>query len=967
MVCSYPTFRPSRGVRPKPRADGTQEARTNKMALKSPAFRRKFPLLVTGSLLAMQPFATSFVVAAEQYDCSVSASGAWDCAPKTAAAPLPPRPVHDGAAVSSANSTAQADAGGNAEAEPKTALVTESKGRGLRSRSADYSHLDWVPREKLTAAQLAETGPYCSGAYIEPTRPGMNDKTNKSDAPTFIGAKASRYEQESQVATLAGDVVMRQGSMQLESQEASLYQAENRGELNGNVRLRDNGALIVGDHAQVQLDTGAAQIDNAEYVLHKSRIRGNALYAKRAENAIIRLKDGTYTTCEPDSNAWQLKGNNITLNPATGFGTATNATLRIKNIPILYTPYIYFPIDNRRQSGFLPPSFSTGSETGFTLVTPYYFNLAPNYDATLYPQYMTKRGMLMEGEFRYLTKSSEGQFGGAYLNDDNDERKKQTDYEKTRYMLNWQHKGGLDSRVLTQVDYTQISDPYYFQDLKAYQEGVESRDYVNQQGSVTYRGDSYQARLNLQAYQLATISQITPYDRLPQITFNGQLPYHPGGLNFSYETEAVRFERNLENGTFTDENGLVSPRLDTYVRGLTRANGTRLNVAPAVEYPMNWTYGFVTPKLKYVYTKYDLDLDSIGKNQIIADQNAAAAAGTQYAGGSFKSSQDRAIPVASVDSGLYFDRNTNWFGKDYRQTLEPRAFYLYVPNKDQSDIPVFDTSEYSFSYASLFRDNRFSGSDRIGDENKLSLGLTSRWIEDNGFERQRVSVGQAVYFKDREVQLPGILAADRADAQSDVSPIALDYEFRFNRDWRATADYNWDTEEHSPRSGSAMLHYQPEDNPNKIINVGYRYRNDQVVYNQLTGKWQFGGDYGTPGQENFVKDYYKIQQHDFSMMWPIIPQWNLISRWQYDYARNRTLEAFGGFEYDNCCWKLRVINRYWVSNDEYSQIAPLNEKGDHGLFLQIVLKGLGGLTGAKVESFLDKGIEGYREREDQAF
>ena len=228
-------------------------------------------------------------------------------------------------------------------------------------------------------------------------------------------------------------------------------------------------------------------------------------------------------------------------------------------------------------------------------------------------------------------------------------------------------------------------------------------------------------------------------------------------------------------------------------------------------------------------------------------------------------------------------------------------------------------------------------------------------------------MGQALYFKDREVQLPGIVAADRADAQSNVSPIALDYEFRFNRDWRATADYNWDTESHAPRSGSAMFHYQPEDNPNKVVNLGYRYRNDQVVYNQLTGKWQFGGDYGTPGTDNYVKDYYKIQQHDFSMMWPIIPQWNLITRWQYDYARNRTLEAFGGFEYDNCCWKLRVINRYWVSNDEYSQIAPLNEKGDHGLFLQIVLKGLGGLTGAKVESFLDKGIQGYREREDQAF
>lgn len=925
------------------------------MALKSPAFRRKFPLLVTGSLLAMQPFATSFVVAAEQYDCSVSASGAWDCAPKASAAPLPPRPVHDGSAVSSANSTPQGEAAG-AEAVPQTKLVTESKGRGLRSRSADYSHLDWVPRENLTAAQLAETGPYCAGAYVEPIRPGMNDKTNKSDAPTFIGAKASRYEQETQVATLAGDVVMRQGSMQVEAEEASLYQAENRGELNGNVRLRDNGALIVGDHAQVQLDTGAAQIDNAEYVMHKSRIRGNALYAKRAENAIIRLKDGTYTTCEPDSNAWQLRGNNITLNPATGFGTATNATLRVKNIPILYTPYIYFPIDDRRQSGFLPPSFSSGGESGFTLVTPYYFNLAPNYDATLYPRYMTKRGLLMEGEFRYLTKSSEGQVGGAYLNDDNDERSKQTDFEKTRWMLNWQHKGGLDSRVMTEVDYTDISDPYYFQDLQTDQIGVERRDALNQQGAVNYRGDNYNARLNLQAYKLATISQITPYNRLPQITFNGSLPYHPGGLNFAYDTEAVRFDRDLETGNFIDKDGVTTtPRLDTNVRGLTRANGTRLNVAPSVSLPMTASYGYITPKLKYAYTKYDLDLDNRGKT-------------TLAAGDEFKSSQDRSIPIASVDSGLYFDRATQWFGKNYNQTLEPRLFYLYVPEKDQSDIPVFDTSETSFSYSSLFRENRFSGTDRIGDENKLSLGVTSRWIEENGFERQRVSVGQALYFKDREVQLPGIVAADREDSLSDVSPLALDYEFRFNRDWRATADYNWDTENHSARSGSAMFHYQPEDNPNKVINVGYRYRNDQVVYNQLTGKWQFGGDYSVPSDTaNYVKDYYKIQQHDFSMMWPIIPQWNLITRWQYDYARNRTLEAFGGFEYDNCCWKLRVINRYWVSNDEYTQIAPLNEKGDHGLFLQIVLKGLGGLTGAKVESFLDKGIQGYREREDKAF
>ena len=916
------------------------------MALKSPAFRKKFPLLVTGSLLAMQPLATPFAVAEEQYDCSVSASGGWDCAPKATTAQLPPRPVHSDASVGASGETIEQVA--------QTPLVTEAKGRGLKARSADYSHLDWVERDKLTPAQLAETGPYCSGAYIEPIRPGMNDPTSKSDSPTFIGAKASRYQQEEQIATLAGDVVMRQGSMQIEADEASLYQAENRGELNGKVRLRDNGALIVGDHADVQLDTGAAKVDNAEYILHKSRIRGSALYAKRGENAIIRLKDGTYTTCEPNSNAWQLKGNNITLNPATGFGTATNVTLRVKDIPVFYTPYIYFPIDDRRQSGFLPPSFSSSTDTGFMLVTPYYFNLAPNYDATLYPRYMTKRGLLMEGEFRYLTESSEGQFGAAYLNDKDDKRKEQTDYKDTRYMLNWQHKGGLDSRVLTQVDYTKISDPYYFQDLQSDQIGVESREYVNQQGSVTYRGDTYNATLNAQAYQMATVTQITPYNKLPQITFNGALPYHPGGLDFKYDTEIVRFERSLENGDYTNEDGTVASRLDTRVAGLARANGTRLNLAPSMSLPMTASYGYVTPSLKYMYTQYDLDLDTKGKQTLLK--------GEQY-----NSSQTRSVPIASIDSGLYFDRNTQWFGTNYRQTLEPRAFYLYVPERDQSDIPIFDTSESTFSYSSLWRDNRFTGSDRVGDENKLSLGLTSRWIEDNGFERQRVSVGQAYYFKDRKVQLPGI-SDDRKDATSNVSPYALEYAYRFNRDWRATADYNWDPETRSPRSGSAMMHYQPEDNPNKVVNAGFRYRNDQVRYDQYTGKWTVGGgDYLSPGQPGYIKDYYKIKQHDFSVIWPIVPQWNVISRWQYDYNRNRTLEAFGGFEYDNCCWKLRLINRYWVSNDEYTQEAPQNEKGDHGLFLQIVLKGLGGVVGTKVESFLDKGIQGYREREDQAF
>ena len=922
------------------------------MAVKYPAFRKKFPLLVTGSLLALQPVAVPFAVAAEQYDCQVSATGGWACAPKTSNAALPARPVQRDSVASSKTADGNTEPGKSQAAQ--TTLVTESRGKGLTSRSADYSHLDWVPRENLTAAQLAEAGPYCAGAYVEPTRPGMDDKTPMDEAPMFVSAKASRYQQEQQVATLAGDVVLRQAGMQVEADEANLHQAENRGELVGNVRLRDQGMLVVGDRAELQLDNGEAKVDNAEYVLHKSHIRGSALYAKREESAIIRLKDGTYTSCEPGSNAWHLKGNNITLNPATGFGTATNVTLRVKNIPVFYTPYIYFPIDDRRQSGFLPPSIGSSSDNGLTLQTPYYFNLAPNYDATLYPTYMSDRGLLMEGEFRYLTKNSEGQFGAAYLDDSNDDRKLQSEYEDQRWMYSWQHKTGLTSRLLAEVDYTDISDPYYFQDLDS-DLGISSTSYVNQRGTLTYRGDSYVARLNAHAYELANITDITPYNRLPQLTLEGILPYEPAGLNFSYGAEYVRFDRNLRSGQFSDENGLLEDWYDERLRGLARASGERMHVEPAVSLPLNWSWGYVTPQVKYLQTSYDLSLDQQGKNTLLNEQE-------------YKGSQNRGVGMFSLDSGLYFDRDTQWFGQQFRQTLEPRLFYLYAPEEDQTDIPVFDTSESTFSYSSLWRENRFSGKDRIGDENRLSLGVTSRWIEPNGFERQRFSIGQAVYFEDRKVQMPGIDYRTRGDATASVSPYALEYLYRFNRDWRFSSDFNWDPDSGSTRSGSAMFHYQPEDNPNKVVNAGYRYRNDSVRYDEASGNWVVGGgDYGTPGTPVYIKDYYKISQHDFSVIWPIVPQWSVISRWQYDYGRDRTLEAFAGFEYDSCCWKLRLINRYWIDYDEVSLQPSRNDQADRGIFLQIVLKGLGGVVGNKVETFLDQGIQGYREREDKAF
>lgn len=908
------------------------------MAVKTPAFRRKFPLLVTGSLLAMQPVTALIAAPAEQFNCSAGAGGGWSCNTQAPAAALPPRP--------SKGETTGVAAQPAARKGDDAVLVTESKGRALKSRSADYSHLDWVPRDRLTPAQLAETAPYCSGAYVEPVRPGMYDDTPTAKAPTYISAKASRYEQEQQVATLAGDVVLRQGGMQVESQEANLHQLENRGELKGNVKFRDNGLLMVGDKADLQLDNGQVQVDNAEFVMHQSHARGSALYAKRGDDAIIRLKDGTYTTCEPGSNAWQVKGNTVTLNPATGLGYATNATLRVKDIPVLYTPFIYFPIDDRRQSGFLAPSISTSSDTGFAITTPYYFNLAPNYDATLYPRFMAKHGLQTEGEFRYLTKSSEGQVYGSYLKDSDPEHAGEPEATDNRWLYGWKNRSGLDSRLMAEVDYTRISDPYYFQDLDT-DLGINKPTYVNQQGRLTYRGDTFTAALNAQAYQLATVSDVTPYNRLPQLTVNGALPYHPGGLDFTYDTEAVRFERSFDDNVYfdLDDNGNrtnIRTRPDVNIFGLARANGNRYNLAPGIALPMTQSWGFLTPAVRYYYTQYDLDLDTQGQNQIA------------QSGGNYDSSPSRSVPLFSLDSGLYFDRSSNLFGEGGKQTLEPRAKYLYVPYRDQSNIPVFDTGEYTFSYSSLWRDNRFTGADRMGDANQVALGTTSRFIEPNGFERANVSFGELFYFRDRDVQLPGLENDLPDDATTSRSPYALAGMYRFNRDWRVNGEYNWDPVLHHTDSGSVMFHYQPEAQPGKVLNVGYRYRDNVRVYDPNLGRFTYNSD------------DYKIDQHDVSFIWPIVPQWSAIARWQFDYNKSRTLEAFGGFEYDNCCWKLRLISRYWLKSEDDVYYTSQSSQADRGVFLQIVLKGLGNVFGGKTEGFLDKGIQGYREREDQA-
>ncbi|WP_321349043.1 LPS-assembly protein LptD [Halopseudomonas oceani] len=888
------------------------------MAYRTPPFRSSFPMLLASSLLLIQPLSS---VAANQVQCR-PAGNSWSCEPLQPRGELPPRPPRPAPAPAPLT-----------DSVVKSADTAAPLSGGRATPSTDFTRLDWVPREQLSSEQQAAIAPYCGGTYVEPERSGRDDSTPFDQLPVYASADSSRFEQGNQTGVLQGDVLLRQGRLQARADQASFDQANAQAVLEGNVRLRDQGVLVLGDSASMRIDNGETRIDGVEYVVHDARARGTAETLRRRDDAVIVISDGSYTTCEPGENTWSLHGKDIELDRETGWGEAKHVTLRVKDVPVFYTPYMYFPIDDRRQTGLLTPSFSYSSDNGTEIETPYYINIAPNYDATLYPRYLSERGLQMEGDFRYLHDDDEGTLTAAFLND--------SKYGENRWLYGWQHEGGLKSRWSTEVDYTDISDPYYFQDLDTALE-ARSGTYVNQRAGITYRGDGWRFQAAVHGYELATITSVTPYERLPQLRLDGANWLGDTGLRFGYNAEYAYFDRNLSNGFLTGKDGIQfdsagQPILtaDENLVGLQRATGHRVVVSPSISYPWRNSWAFVTPKVRTQSTYYDLNFDS-------------RADGFDYAGANNNPSST--IPVASLDTGLYFDRATSWFGRNLRQTLEPRAFYLYAADEDQDDQPLFDTNQNTFSYSSLFRDNRFSGNDRVADANQLSLGLTSRALEANGTERARASFGQVFYFRDRNVQLLDTDGVARDAEKSSSSAYAAEAMYQVSDAWRLNADVIWDPDDSTSDAGSVFAHYQPE--PRKVLNMGYRYRNNINTYNALTGTFQRDPD-------------SRIDQSDLSFMWPLNPQWSLIGRWQHDFAEDRTLEAFGGLEYDSCCWKLRVVNRYWVDYNEFESVAT--DDANRGIFLQIVLKGLGSVSGNEVESLLDDGIPGYREREDNAF
>jgi len=696
--------------------------------------------------------------------------------------------------------------------------------------------------------------------------------TSPADDRTYINADAAEVSQNDEVGVFTGNVEVIRGERLLRADQIHHDSKSDVIEASGNVYFQDPVLRIAGAKAQFNLAVDQGYIEPAEYRLPAVMARGTASRAEQVNKDQAHFENIEYTTCRPGDNSWVLRAKTMDTDQESGRGEATHVRVALGGVvPIFYSPYISFPIDDRRKTGLLVPTIGSSDETGADISIPYYLNLAPNYDATITPRIMSRRGLMLAGEFRYLTEDHGGTLAGEVLPDDNDAP---DGVDKTRGALSLKEHGRLAQNLILDMNINHVSDDEYLDDFGG-SLAVSAARQLERRADVTYYGRDWSVLGRVQHFQntdrtLAATSEA--YRRLPQVRFSLERPDQSFGLTYHLDAEFVQFDHH------------------------SKVEGRRYDLQGGLSMPMIKSWGFFTPKVTARYTKYALDNEAVGATD----------------------DPDRFIPTLSIDSGLFFDRKTNWFGSAIAQTLEPRAFYLVIPHENQDDQPNFDTSRNGVSFPNLFRENRFNGADRVGDTNQLTLALTSRIMQDaTGKELLRTSVGSIFYFRDREVQLdPGTANEDNGGSE-----IIAEVSARLAEAWSGRVMGQWDPHRGNENTAKAAVQLHYRDQERRIFNIAHRYNRDVS------------------------------EQTDLSARWPITRHLSLVGRWHYSLMHNRTMEGFGGFEYDGCCYVVRVVGRHYVNELE-------DDGANDAIYIQLELKGLSSF-GSDIATLLDEGIFGY--------
>ena len=612
----------------------------------------------------------------------------------------------------------------------------------------------------------------------------------------------------------------------------------------------------------IQLALSSSQVNS-------SKARGDAKTILFEGQDKKRLKDARYTTCEVGVDDWYIKTKELELNNFTESGVAKNAYIEIKGVPVLYTPWIGFSYSNQRKSGLLSPTYGTTSKNGLEISVPFYWNISPDMDATLTTRTLSKRGIQLQGEFRYLEEKFSGIDSLEYLPSDNQSG-------ENRYYASLKHQHNLGSGWSAGYSLEKVSDDQYFSDLST-RIVTTSRINLPQQFNIDYANETW--RFNGVAQKFQTLDNLSyPYERLPQMTLTGSKYF--GDVNANLYTQLVAFDSNINDP-------VVKP------------TGSRLTLYPSISLPMNQSYGYITPKIGIHHTSYNLNNNPNNPG-----------------------SQQRTLPIASIDGGLFFDRDFKISNRAYTQTIEPRLFYAYIPNTKQTDIPIFDSSTSDLNFSTLFRENQYTGNDRINNANQLSLALTTRLIEsDTGIQRLSASVGQRYYFADQKVTLNNTEIV----RENNTSDIVVGLTTYLKTNWNVNAFWQYNTTDSTSTRTSLASRFSPE--PGKALNLSYTYRQNTSSTNESNG----------------------INQFDFSGQWPLGQGWYGIGRANYSIEDKHIIETLAGVEYNAGCWQTRTV---------IQRVSTATANASYALFFQIELGGLASI-GTDPLDVIKRSIPGY--------
>ncbi|MFL3495072.1 LPS assembly protein LptD [Citrobacter portucalensis] len=769
--------------------------------------------------------------------------------------------------------------------------------------SALYSH-------QGLAADLASQ---CMLGVPSYDRPLVQGETN--ELPVTINADNAKGNYPDD-AVFTGNVDIAQGNSRLQADEVQLHQKQAEGQTEpvrtvdalGNVHYDDNQVILKGPKGWSNLNTKDTNIWEGDYQMVGRQGRGKAdLMKQRGENRYTILENGSFTSCLPGSDTWSVVGSEVIHDREEQVAEIWNARFKLGPVPVFYSPYLQLPVGDKRRSGFLIPNAKYSTNNYFEFYLPYYWNIAPNMDATITPHYMHRRGGIMwENEFRYLTQAGAGLMEFDYLNSDKvyeDEHPK--DDNSRRWLFYWQHAGVLDQVWRFNVDYTKVSDTSYFNDFDN-KYGSSTDGYATQKFSVGYAVQNFDATVSTKQFQVFDAQNSNSYSAQPQLDVN-YYQNDVGPFDTRIYGQAVHFVNTNDN----------------------MPEATRVHLEPTINLPLSNNWGSINTEAKLLATHYQqTNLDWYNNNPSNVNK--------------LDESANRVMPQFKVDGKMVFERDMQMLAPGYTQTLEPRAQYLYVPYRDQSHIYNYDSSLLQSDYSGLFRDRTYGGLDRIASANQVTTGVTSRVYDDAAVERFNISVGQIYYFTESRTGDDNIKWEN--DDKTGSLVWAGDTYWRISDRWGLRSGIQYDTRLDSIANSSSSIEYRRDEN--RMLQLNYRYASPEYIQATLPSYYS-------------TADQYKngISQVGAVASFPIAERWSIVGAYYFDTNVNKEADSMLGLQYNSCCYAIRFgYERKLNGWDDKQQHAIY----DNTIGFNIELRGLSSNYGLGTNQMLRSNILPYQ-------